>query len=61
MITLHWVHAVILIALFAAIVNFKIDADGCGAYGMPAMGCFGLLAAIILSLCLLLAKSWGWV
>lgn len=61
MITIHWVHAVILIALFAAIVHFIFDADGCGDYGIPSFGCLGLVAAIIGSLCLLLAKAWGWV
>ena len=61
MITIHWVHAVIVIALVASIAYFIIDDANCGDYGFSGCGCLALLAAIIGSLCLLLAKAWGWV
>lgn len=61
MITVHWTHAVILVAMLAAITHAYIDGKHCGDYGMPLMGCLSLLAAVVLGLALLLAKSWGWV
>lgn len=53
---------VLLIAVTWALaaVHFEIDYKR-GGYASGLSGCFGLMAAVIVTLAVLLAHAWGWV